>query len=65
MRHISDEQLEQLIIIATDLEAGVRRTVTERELELLQAQSDALETEARRMGFRSFAQAKRNGGHRR
>jgi hypothetical protein len=57
MGQVSDEDLAAMKIIVADLEAGVSRTPTERELAILEAHSEALETEARRMGFRSFAQA--------
>jgi hypothetical protein len=60
MGQVSDEDLTAMKIIAADLEAGVSRTPTERELAILEAHSAALETEARRVGFKSFAKAKRN-----
>jgi hypothetical protein len=65
MQQVSDEDLAAMKIIAADLEAGVSRTPTERELAILEAHSAALETEARRMGLRSFAEAEGNSGHRR
>jgi hypothetical protein len=65
LRQVSDEDLEVMIKMTRDLEAGVRQTISERESAMLIAHNAARETEARRMGFRSFAQAERNGGHRR
>jgi hypothetical protein len=62
LRQISDEDLEVLINMTRDLEAGVRRTVSERESAMLVVRNAVLETEARRMGFKSFAQAKRSAG---
>jgi hypothetical protein len=62
LRQISDEDLEVMIKMTRDLEAGVRQTISERESAMLVAHNAALETEARRMGFRSFAQAKRSVG---
>jgi hypothetical protein len=60
LRQISDEDLEVMINMTRDLESGVRQTISERESAVLVAHKAALETEARRMGFRSFAQAKRS-----
>jgi hypothetical protein len=62
LRQISDEDLEVMIKMTCDLEAGVRQTISERESAMLVAHNAARETEARRMGFRSFAQAKRSAG---
>jgi hypothetical protein len=62
LRQISDEDLEVMIKMTRDLEAGVRQTISERESAMLVAHNAARETEARRMGFRSFAQAKRRAG---
>jgi hypothetical protein len=62
LRQISDEDLEVMIKMTRDLEAGVRQTISERESAMLVAHNAARETEARRMGFRSFAQAKRSAG---
>jgi hypothetical protein len=63
LRQISDEDLEVMKNMTRDLVAGVRRTISERESAMLVAHSAARETAARRMGFKSFAQAERNGGH--
>jgi hypothetical protein len=62
LRQISEEELEVMINMTRDLEAGVRRAVSERESAMLLVHNAALETEARQMGFRSFAQAKRSAG---
>jgi hypothetical protein len=62
LRQISNEDLEVMINMTRDLEAGVRQTISERESAMLVAHNAARETEARRMGFRSFAQAKRSAG---
>jgi hypothetical protein len=62
LRQISDEDLEVMMNMTRDLVAGVRRTISERESAMLAAHKAARETEARRMGFRSFAQAKRSAG---
>jgi hypothetical protein len=65
LRQLSDEDLEMMIHMTRDLEGGVRTTISERESATVAAQGAALETEAQRMGFRSFAEAARNGGRRR
>ena len=62
LRRISDEDLEVMTNMTRDLEAGVRTTISERESAAVAALSATRETEARRMGFRSFAQAKRSAG---
>jgi hypothetical protein len=62
LRHISDEDLEVMMNMTRDLEAGVRTTISERESAAVAALNAIRETEARRMGFRSFAQAKRSAG---
>lgn len=62
LRHISDEDLEVMINLTRDLDAGVCQTISERESAMLAVHNAACETEARRMGFRSFAQAKRSAG---
>jgi hypothetical protein len=61
MHHISNEDLEVMITMATDLEAGVDRTISDRESEVVAALDAARETEARRMGFRSYKEAERKG----
>jgi hypothetical protein len=62
LRQISDEDLEVMINMTRDLVAGVSRTISERESAMLVVHNAALETEARRMGFSSFAHAKRRAG---
>jgi hypothetical protein len=62
LRQISDEDLEVMKNMTRDLVAGVRRRISERESAMLVVHNAARETEARRMGFRSFAQAKRMAG---
>jgi hypothetical protein len=56
---VSNENLGLMKLIATDVELGVRRALTERESAMLAAHAAALDSEARQMGFRSFAHAKR------
>jgi hypothetical protein len=62
LRQISDEDLEVMMNMTRDLVAGVRQTISERESAMLAVHDAAREMEARRMGFRSFAQAKRSAG---
>jgi hypothetical protein len=56
---VSNEDLRLMKLIATDVALGVRRILTERESEMLVAHAAALDSEARQMGFRSFAHARR------
>lgn len=56
---VSNEDLELMKLIATDVALGVRRTLTDRESEMLAAHAAALDMEARQLGFRSFAHARR------
>jgi hypothetical protein len=65
LRQISDEDLEVLMNMTRDLEAGVRTTISERESAAVAAQNAARESEAQRMGFKSFAEATRIEGRRR
>ena len=65
LRQISDEDLAMLKNMTRDLEAGVRTTITERESAAMAAHDAAVEVEARRMGFTSFAEAARIEGRRR
>jgi len=65
LRQLSDEDLEVMINMTGDLETGVRTTITERESAAVAAQNAARETEAQRMGFKSFADAARIEGRRR
>jgi hypothetical protein len=65
LKQMSDEDLQLMVKMARDRDAGVCRTLSERELAALAADCAALETEARRMGFRSFADAERCGKQRR
>ena len=62
LRQVSNEDLEIMLLMARDREAGRDRPLTERESEVLAAQDAILETEAQRMGFTSFAEAERKGG---
>ena len=57
LRQLSDEDLEVMINMTRDLEAGVRTTISERESAAVAAQNAIREAEAQRMGFRSFAEA--------
>jgi len=64
LRHLSDDDLEVMITMTSDLQRGVRSAISERESAVLAAQNAALEAEARLAGFRSLADAKRKGGQR-
>jgi hypothetical protein len=61
LRHVSDEDLKLMILMGTDAEAGIDRPVSERELAVLTAHGARRETEALKMGFRSYADAARRG----
>jgi hypothetical protein len=65
LRHLSDEDLQIMINMTRDVEAGLRQAISETESAVMVAHDDALETEARRMGFMSFADAERSAGPRR
>ncbi len=65
LRQLSDDDLAVMISMTRDLAAGVRTTITERESAAVAAQNAARETEAQRMGFKSFADAARIEGRRR
>jgi hypothetical protein len=65
LRQLSDEDLDVMLKMTRDLEAGVRTTISERESAAVAAQNAARETEAQRMGFKSFAEAARIEGRRR
>jgi hypothetical protein len=56
---VSNEDLQLMKLIATDVALGVRYILTERESEMLAAHGTTLDSEARQMGFRSFARARR------
>jgi hypothetical protein len=62
LQPMSDADLEQMMTMARDRDAGVCRTPSESEAAVLAVYEAALETEARRMGFRSMAEAERRGG---
>ena len=62
MRQVSDEDLDLMRVMATDAAAGVGRALSERESAVLAAHGVLLETEATRLGFRSFSQAERMWG---
>jgi hypothetical protein len=65
LKQMSNEDLELLTKVFRDGEAGVCWTPSPSELATLERREAALETEARRMGFRSFADAERRAGRRR
>jgi hypothetical protein len=65
MRDVSQEALEQMINMARDRDGGMSRTLLQSEVAAMAEYEAALETEARRMGFESFADAERRGGRRR
>lgn len=58
---VSDEDLQMMLLMARDVAAGIDRPVSERELAVLTAHDARRETEAVKMGFRSFAEAARRG----
>ena len=62
---ISNEDLALMRILVMDVEAGVVRAMSEEESAIWARLSAVCETEALRMGFKSFAQAERIWGHRR
>ena len=64
LKQMSDEDLVLMINMTLDRDRGVCRTLLPSELAALATQDAALETEARRMGFRSFAEAERRAGRR-
>ena len=57
--HMSGEDLELMLNMVSDRGGSVRRTPLQHESALLAVWEAALETEARRMGFESFAEAER------
>jgi hypothetical protein len=59
---MSDADLEQMMTMARNRDAGVCRTPSESESAVMAGYEAALETEARRMGFKSMAEAERRGG---
>jgi hypothetical protein len=61
LEKVSDEDLKLMILMGTDAEAGIDRPVSERELAVLTAHNARRETEALKMGFRSFADAAAEG----
>jgi hypothetical protein len=66
LRHLSDEDLQIMINVTRDAAAGVRRVISETESAVVAAHNAAArDTEARRMGFGSFADAERSAGPRR
>ena len=65
LRHLSDDDLKVMIVMTSDLERGVRSTISERESAVVAAQNAAREAEARLAGFRCWAEAQRKGGQRR
>ena len=58
---VSDEDLKLMLLMARDVAAGIDRPVSERELAVLTAHDARRETEAVKMGFRSFADAAGRG----
>lgn len=64
LQHLSNEDLAVMIVMATDLKAGLIRPISEKESAVLATQNAALETEALRMGFGSFAEAEHIGSSR-
>jgi hypothetical protein len=62
VRRLSDEELEVMINMTRDLEAGVRQAISEAESAVVAVYDAAFDTEARRMGFSSFAEAQREAG---
>ena len=62
IRQVSNEDLDSMIVMATASEAGAERALSEMESAVVEAFGVLRETEARRLGFRSFAQAARIWG---
>jgi hypothetical protein len=65
IKQMSNEDLKLLTKAFLDGEAGVRRTLLPNELAALERKDAAQETEARRMGFRSVADAEGRARQRR
>jgi hypothetical protein len=66
LQSLSQQDLELLRTLALEQSAEMRpRELSEREAAACGAWGNALEAEARRMGFRSFAKAERTAGQRR
>lgn len=63
IQQTSNEDLDLMMIMTRDLEAGMDRTLSDREAVMWNKYNAACETEALRMGFKSFAQAQRMWGH--
>ena len=61
LRQMSDEDLQIMKHLVIDFQTGGVRTPTERESKMLAVQSATLDTEAQRIGFKSFAEAERKG----
>ena len=63
LHKISDQDLDLLRTLArSECRRGTAGSSTDRETEILQAHHVALEAEAQRMGFKSYAQAERRWG---
>jgi hypothetical protein len=62
LRRLSDGDLDLMRILTIDRNVRADRKFSAGELEMLQTYQAALETEAQRMGFNSYAQAERRGG---
>ncbi|SRR6266446_3620223 len=65
LQQLSEEELELMLRLTTERDRGVCRTLLPSELAMLARDAAARETEARRMGFKSFAEAERRAGRRR
>jgi hypothetical protein len=66
LRSLSEQDLELLRAMSAEKAAEMRtRELSEREVAACAAWGVALETEARRMGLRSWAEAERAAGKRR
>jgi hypothetical protein len=64
LKQMSQEDLDLMINMTHDRDRGVCRSLSQGELAALATQDAALESEARRMGFKSFAEAGRRAGQR-
>lgn len=64
LKQMSDEDLKVMIKMTVDRDSGANRSLLPTEVAALERQDAALETEAQRMGFKSFADAKRRGAGR-
>ena len=65
LQQMSDEELELMLNMSRNRDRGVCQTLLSSEVAALARNAAALETEAQRMGFKSFAEAELCAGRRR